>query len=183
MRRSLVVVLVALLAPFPFLLSADSPVDDHGAAPRTEWSAPIRVPTEPVLASHAHEVHVAVFLYAAALDAAAKAEAAKHVASSGGGGGGHCAGRPNHGGEPGSVLGSQQATPGGPPQHVVDRESNGYLNTCNRASGACGKYQVLASTWDGYAGYGSACDAPEAVQDQWAQEAYAARGCDPWVTC
>ena len=69
------------------------------------------------------------------------------------------------------------------PTEVVMRESGGWYGSCNESSGACGAYQVLPSTWDGYAGYGSACDAPPAVQDQWAAEAYAQSGCDPWGGC
>lgn len=69
------------------------------------------------------------------------------------------------------------------PTEVVMRESGGWYGSCNESSGACGAYQVLPSTWDGYGGYGSACDAPPAVQDQWAAEAYAQSGCDPWGGC
>lgn len=69
------------------------------------------------------------------------------------------------------------------PSNIVERESHGNYGACNESSGACGAYQALDSTWDGYAGYGSACDAPPAVQDQWAAEAYAQSGCDPWGGC
>lgn len=70
------------------------------------------------------------------------------------------------------------------PTEIVMRESGGNYGACNESSGACGAYQALDSTWDGYAGYSSACDAPPAVQDQWAAEARAARGCAPWAaTC
>jgi hypothetical protein len=83
--------------------------------------------------------------------------------SGGGGGGGTCAG---------SI-----------PGNIIYRESKCDPNARNPSSGASGKYQVLDSTWDGYGGYGSAADAPESVQDQWAAEAYAQSGCDPWGGC
>lgn len=44
-----------------------------------------------------------------------------------------------------------------------------------------GKYGVKDSTWDGYAGYARAMDAPEATQDAWAREAAAKAGTRPWV--
>lgn len=70
------------------------------------------------------------------------------------------------------------------PLEIVERESGGNYGSCNESSGACGAYQALDSTWDGYAGFTSACDAPPDVQDQWAAEARAARGCAPWAsTC
>lgn len=47
-------------------------------------------------------------------------------------------------------------------------------------STASGKYGVLDSTWDGYAGYERAMYAPEDVQDRWAREAYAKAGTTPW---
>ena len=37
------------------------------------------------------------------------------------------------------------------------------------------------STWDGYAGYARAQDAPPEIQDQWAREAIAAAGTRPWA--
>jgi Transglycosylase-like domain len=81
----------------------------------------------------------------------------------GGGGGGTCAG---------SI-----------PGNVIYRESKCDPKAVNSRSGAAGKYQVLPSTWAGYGGYGSAADAPEAVQDQWAADAYAQVGCRPWGGC
>jgi Transglycosylase-like domain len=81
----------------------------------------------------------------------------------GGGGGGTCSG---------SI-----------PGHIIYRESKCNPLAVNSRSGAAGKYQVLASTWDGYAGYATADAAPESVQDAWAAEAYAAAGCRPWGGC
>ena len=83
--------------------------------------------------------------------------------SSGGGGGGTCSG---------SI-----------PGHIIYRESKCDPLAVNSRSGAAGKYQVLASTWDGYGGYATANLAPEAVKDAWAAEAYAAAGCRPWGGC
>ena len=60
-------------------------------------------------------------------------------------------------------------------------ESGGdYNNDRNTQSTASGKYQVLNGTWDGYAGYARAVDAPPEVQEAWAREAFAARGVQPW---
>lgn len=102
---------------------------------------------------------------------ARQAAAAARPRSRGGGGGGSCDRAVNYGDGDGSYS---------IPSEIVARESGGNYGSCNESSGACGAYQALDSTWDGYAGYGSACDAPPAVQDQWAAEAYAQAGCDPW---
>lgn len=70
------------------------------------------------------------------------------------------------------------------PLDIVERESGGNYGACNESSGACGAYQAMPGTWDGFAGYASACDAPPAVQDEWARQAREARGCAPWAaTC
>lgn len=67
------------------------------------------------------------------------------------------------------------------PSHIVNRESGGNYNSCNKSSTASGRYQVLDSTWAGYGGYARAVDAPMDVQDAWAEEAWAAAGCRPWA--
>lgn len=60
-------------------------------------------------------------------------------------------------------------------------ESGGDYGAVNQqGSSASGKYQVLDRTWDGYAGYGRAKDAPPEVQERWAREAYAKSGSKPW---
>jgi len=112
--------------------------------------------------------------YADALQAQAQAAAAaaRRSGGGGGGGGGRCAEHPvNYGADNGSYS---------VPSEIVMRESGGNYGSCNEGSGACGAYQVIPSTWDGYGGYGSACDAPPSVQDQWAAEAYAQSGTQPW---
>ena len=122
------------------------------------------------LARHAERISLNRYYLAVAYAQALEAEqAAVHRRSSragsggGGGGGGTCAG---------SI-----------PGHIIYRESKCDPRAVNSSSGAAGKYQVLPSTWDGYGGYTSAADAPEALQDQWAAEAYAQAGCRPWGGC
>ena len=59
-----------------------------------------------------------------------------------------------------------------PPCSVMMCESGGSLTAQNPRSTASGKWQILDSTWNGYGGYASAADAPEAVQDARAREIY-----------
>lgn len=121
------------------------------------------------LAIHARRASLKKFYLAVAYTQALEAAqaAASHRSSGrssgGGGGGGTCAG---------SI-----------PGNVIYRESKCDPRAVNSRSGAAGKYQVLESTWGGYGGYQSAADAPEALQDQWAAEAYAQVGCRPWGGC
>lgn len=71
-----------------------------------------------------------------------------------------------------------------PPCYVMARESGGSLTARNPRSSAAGKWQFLASTWDGYGGYASAADAPERVQDDKARALWAGgRGCAHWSAC
>jgi hypothetical protein len=62
-----------------------------------------------------------------------------------------------------------------------ESDSAGGYSAVNPSSGAGGAYQALPSTWDGYAGYARAQDAPPEIQDQWAREAIAASGTRPWA--
>ncbi len=101
--------------------------------------------------------------YLNALHASEAASSRRSSGGRGGGGGGTCAG---------SI-----------PGNIIYRESKCDPRAVNGRSGAAGKYQVLASTWDGYGGYATADAAPESVQDAWAAEAYAAAGCRPWGGC
>jgi hypothetical protein len=63
------------------------------------------------------------------------------------------------------------------------RESgNNYANKNN--PNYRGAYQFDYGTWNNFGGYHDPADAPPAVQDQKAQQTYAARGCSPWPnTC
>jgi len=87
-----------------------------------------------------------------------------------------------------------------PPCAVMRRESGGNLtvwtggcylpvgytgkNPCNDTSTASGKWQFTRSTWDGFAGYVNAADAPEAVQDEHARLTWAGGdGCSHWSAC
>ena len=52
------------------------------------------------------------------------------------------------------------------PCYIIDRESDGNYSVPNgQGSSACGAYQIMRQTWNGYGGYSSACDAPREVQD------------------
>lgn len=87
-----------------------------------------------------------------------------------------------------------------PPCSVLGDESGGNLtvwtggcylpvgytgkNPCNSTSTASGKWQFTRSTWDGFAGYVNAADAPEAVQDEHARLTWAGgAGCSHWSAC
>jgi hypothetical protein len=50
----------------------------------------------------------------------------------------------------------------------------------NPTSTASGAFQVLDGTWDGFAGYRHAADAPRGVQDARALQLYRDRGTQPW---
>jgi len=70
------------------------------------------------------------------------------------------------------------------PGDICQRESGGSYTARNAGSGACGMYQVLGSTWAGYGGYGSACDAPPSVQDAFAAQLWdGGAGCGHWSAC
>jgi hypothetical protein len=62
-----------------------------------------------------------------------------------------------------------------------ESDTAGGYSAINPSSGASGAYQALDSTWDGYAGYPRAVDAPPEIQDAWAREALAAAGTQPWA--
>lgn len=60
-----------------------------------------------------------------------------------------------------------------PPCCVMQRESGGDITAQNPSSSASGKWQFIASTWNGYGGYAEAYLAPESVQDAKAAELWA----------
>jgi len=62
-----------------------------------------------------------------------------------------------------------------------ESDTAGGYSAQNPTSTASGAYQALDTTWDGYAGYPTAADAPPEVQDTWAREAIAAAGTRPWA--
>lgn len=72
-----------------------------------------------------------------------------------------------------------------PPCYVMERESRGDPTVYNYSgSGASGKWQVMPSTWNNYAGYANAADAPESVQDQFARMLWDnGNGCYHWDAC
>jgi Transglycosylase-like domain len=79
-------------------------------------------------------------------------------------GGGLGAGLVASGSGTGNCASGGGALDGATPE-VIRRESGG--DYCARnPSGACGAYQIMPGTWNGYGGYASACDAPPAVQDE-----------------
>lgn len=71
-----------------------------------------------------------------------------------------------------------------PPCSVLACESGGNLTAQNPTSSASGKWQILDSTWNGYAGFQRAMHAPEDVQDAKARELYAGgAGAFHWRSC
>lgn len=114
--------------------------------------------------------------------AAAEADAAR-AARAAGGEGTHAdasASAPS-GREPGFVNGYPC---GGdlPPCSVLRRESGGNPTARNPSSSACGLWQFISSTWDGFGGYASACDAPAEVQNEKARLLWAGgAGCGHWA--
>jgi transglycosylase-like protein len=98
---------------------------------------------------------------------ASQQQSTPQVAAGGNGGGAGCA------------SGGGQLN--GAPMAIIQRESGG--DYCARnPSGACGAYQIMPGTWNGYGGYASACDAPPAVQDEKARS-MAACNWDPPNYC
>lgn len=87
----------------------------------------------------------------------------------------------------------QGGTPCAIPAYICARESGGNIRAQNPVSSASGKYQFLDSTWGthyengvlvpGYGGYFHAKDAPETVQDERAQQVWAATGGHAWDCC
>jgi len=126
------------------------------------------------LTSHAEQVGLKKYFAAVAYG---KALEAAHAAGS------HRSSGGTSGGTSGGSAGGGGTCAGSIPGNIIYRESKCDPAAVNSRSGASGKYQVLPSTWAGYGGYQSAADAPEAIQDQWAAEAYAAAGCRPWGGC
>lgn len=72
-----------------------------------------------------------------------------------------------------------------PPCSVKQRESHGDYTARNPGpEAACGAWQIITSTWAGFAGYPTACDAPPAVQDEKARQLWQnGAGCNHWSAC
>ncbi len=71
-----------------------------------------------------------------------------------------------------------------PPRSVMMCESGGNYRAENRTSSASGAWQIIDGTWNGYAGYGHAADAPPHVQDARAAQLWAGgRGASHWKAC
>ena len=121
------------------------------------------------LLGHAGRVSIKRYADAVAYNQAIEAAQAAagrrsgHTSADGGGGGGTCAG---------SI-----------PGNIIFRESKCNPMAVNSRSGAAGKYQFLASTWNNYGGYSTADQAPESVQDEYAAGLWAAGGCHHWNAC
>ena len=71
------------------------------------------------------------------------------------------------------------------PAWICELESGGDPTVWNKSgSGASGKYQFLAGTWNGYGGYTNAADAPEWMQDEKAAALWnGGEGCGHWSAC
>lgn len=124
-----------------------------------------------------HQAEVAAAEAQAAVDAAAARAAAEEAAA-----------RPTttrEASSSGNGVGAQPATPGSYEDTLAcikhhESDTSGGYSAQNPNSTASGAYQVLDTTWNGYAGYARAIDAPPEVQDQWAREAIDASGTRPW---
>lgn len=87
---------------------------------------------------------------------------------------------PTNSTRPTSVTAPPATAPGDVLNRIMQCESSGIPTNQNSHSTASGLFGVLDSTWDGYAGFERAMDAPSDVQWAWAREAYAASGTTPW---
>jgi hypothetical protein len=71
-----------------------------------------------------------------------------------------------------------------PPCSILRCESGGNPTAENPSSSASGLWQIIDGTWNGYAGYRHAADAPAAVQNAKAAELYAGgAGASHWAQC
>lgn len=69
------------------------------------------------------------------------------------------------------------------PSYICGREAL-FIDVQNPGGSACGKYQFISSTWNGYGGYSNACLAPEYVQNQKALDLWDnGNGCSHWSAC
>lgn len=115
---------------------------------------------EVVKQQQARAAYLRLLRFAAAVDAAKRAEAGPS------------------GYRPGQCGGSL------PPCYVMMRESRGNIHAQNPRSTASGKWQFLDSTWGRHRGYAKARYAPEWVQDEKARILWAGgRGCSHWLAC
>jgi len=91
--------------------------------------------------------------------------------------------RSGHPNAPRATRGTPRSRIGGDVlSRIAQCESHGNPTDVNRTSGAGGIYQYLPSTWNNYAGFARAQDAPPEVQEARARADLARIGTRPWAS-